>query len=76
MTRYTVAWDQDVEVPFMHAWLAAHSELRASLTEIANWVDRELATDPDIKGQPHPKSSDRVIEMPRSNLREGVREFG
>jgi hypothetical protein len=47
MTRYTVVWDPDVEVPFIGYWVAGDSQTRATLTEIANWVDANLAEDPD-----------------------------
>ena len=39
MTRYTVLWDEDVEGPFIDAWVAGDSRVRAILTEAANWVD-------------------------------------
>jgi hypothetical protein len=52
MTRYTVIWDEDVEGPFIEAWLAGDSRIRAILTEAANWVDANLGEDPDRKGQP------------------------
>ena len=52
MTRYTVVWDNDVEGPFIDAWIASDSQIRAILTEAANWVDVNLAEDPDRKRQP------------------------
>jgi hypothetical protein len=47
MIRYTVVWDADVEAPFIDAWLASDSLTRAMLTEIANWVDQNLAVNAD-----------------------------
>ena len=72
MTRYTVVWDKEVEDPFMNAWFAADSHRRAVLTAIANWIDRELAVDPGIKGRPQPVG--RVIEvtLPNSTTRVSV----
>lgn len=64
MTRYTVVWDPGVELPFISYWTAGDSRMRASLTEIANWVDANLAEDPDTKGQPDPEPSIRVIAVP------------
>jgi hypothetical protein len=51
MTRYRVEWDPAVDAHFINAWIAADSALRHQLTEIGNWVDRELAVDPDTKGE-------------------------
>ena len=64
MTRYTVVWDRDVEVPFMNAWIAGNSQTRAILSEVANWVDKNLAEDPDRKGEPCPEHSARQIDVP------------
>lgn len=66
MTRYTVVWDEDVEVPFISAWIAGDSQFRAILTEAANWVDANLADDPDRKGQPLSGESARVVAVPIS----------
>jgi hypothetical protein len=67
MTRYTVVWDEDVEDPFINAWVAGDSQMRSTLTEIANWVDANLAADPDRKGQPSSDKSARVIVVPLAN---------
>jgi len=67
MNRYTVIWDKDVEEPFVNAWVAGDSQLRATLTEIANWVDRALAEGPDTKGQPRSEQTVRVIVVPLSS---------
>jgi hypothetical protein len=64
MIRYTVVWDTDVEVPYVNAWLAGDAHLRAMLTNIANWVDANLAEDAHIKGQALPEQSARVIDVP------------
>jgi len=67
MTRYTVVWDQDVQGPFTSAWVAGDSQMRATLTAIANWVDANLAVDPDQKGQLRPDHVTRVIAVPAPN---------
>jgi hypothetical protein len=67
MTRYTVVWDAEVESRFIAAWLAGDSQSRSNLTEIANWVDKNLAEDPDQKGQPRPDLSARIVAAPVSN---------
>jgi hypothetical protein len=67
MIRYTVVWDTDVELAFMNSWIAGDSQLRSTLTEIANSVDRELAVSPDIKGRPRPELSARIVDVPLSD---------
>jgi hypothetical protein len=64
MTRYTVVWDEDVEVPFTNAWIESDSQTRAVLTEVANWIDGSLAESPDIKGRPGSESSTRIMNVP------------
>jgi hypothetical protein len=74
MMRYTVVWDKEVEDPFMNAWLAADRQRRAVLTGIANWIDRQLAVDAEIKGQALSDPLHRVIEatVPNSTTRVSV----
>jgi len=67
MKRYTVIWDKDVEDPFVNAWIAGDSQMRATLAEIANWVDKTLAQEPDTKGQLRPDQSVRVLVVPVSS---------
>jgi hypothetical protein len=67
MTRYTVVWDKDVEVSFIDAWVAGGTRVRAVLTEAANWVDTNLAEDPDRKGQPIFDQAARVVAVPVSD---------
>ena len=67
MTRYTVLWNRDVESQFISAWVAGDSRIRAILTEIANWVDKNLAECPDEKGQPRSDLSVRILAVPISN---------
>jgi len=67
MTRYTVLWDADIEVQFVSAWLAGDSRTRATLTEIANWVDKNLAEDPNQKGQPRHDLSARILAVPTAS---------
>jgi hypothetical protein len=66
MSRYTVVWDVDVESHFLEAWVAGDSHARSILTEVANWIDRELATEPEQKGRPAPESGVRVLAVPVS----------
>jgi hypothetical protein len=51
MIRFTVTWDQDVEGPFIDAWVSGNSQMRGTLTEIANWVDTQLTEHPAAKGK-------------------------
>lgn len=64
MIRYTVVWDADIESSLANAWIAGDSKLRASLTAIADWIDKNLAEDPHIKGEPRPELSARMIDIP------------
>lgn len=50
MTKYTVVWAEEVETPFIDSWVKGDSQMRATLTEIANWVDSNLSHDPQLKG--------------------------
>ena len=65
MIRYTVVWDAEVEAAFIRAWVRSDSRIRAILSEIANWVDENLAQDADRKGQPAEEST-RVLAVPVS----------
>ena len=67
MTRYTVVWDATVEATFTEYWIAGDSHARAMLSEIGNWVDSNLATDPANKGQPRPDLGARVIAVSLSS---------
>ena len=51
MTRYTVVWDPELDHSFNNAWIASDSRMRRTLTAIANWLDAELAENPEKKGQ-------------------------
>jgi len=73
MTRYTVVWDQDLLAHFTDAWTKSDSQTRDTLTQIANWVDRNLAIDPDSKGRPAPDGSARVVYVPVALARVTVR---
>jgi hypothetical protein len=64
MTRFTVVWDRNVEIPFMKAWILGNSQTRAVLSAVANWLDANLAEDPDTKGEPRPEQSARQIDVP------------
>jgi hypothetical protein len=67
MARYTVVWDPDVEAPFIANWVAGDSQTRATLTEIATWVDANLAEDPDVKGQSRDDLAARIVPVPLSS---------
>ncbi len=64
MTRFTVVWDKDVEASFVSHWLAGSPQLRTILTDIANWVDKNLAEDPDRKGYLRADLNVRIIAVP------------
>lgn len=64
MIRFTVTWDEDIEDPFIEAWVAGDSQMRATLTEIANWVDTQLADDPASKGEETDEPYTRVLAVP------------
>jgi hypothetical protein len=66
MTRYTVAWDTDVELALTEAWIAGDSAMRSALTAIADWLDTYLTGDADVKGQPLPELSARTVAIPLS----------
>jgi len=67
MTRYTVLWDSAVENQFIDAWCQGDRQVRAILTEAANWVDENLAESPNQKGQVRDDLSARVLAIPVSN---------
>jgi hypothetical protein len=67
MTRYTVVWDPEVEAQFINAWIAGDSTIRAILTEIANWLDSQLAKDPESQGQLRSDLQARIIIVPLAN---------
>ena len=54
MNRYTVVWDPDLQVDFIRTWTAADSALRSALTRASDWVDQNLALDPERLGRPSP----------------------
>ena len=55
-----------IESQFISGWLAGDSQMRTILTEIANWVDKNLADDPDQQGQPRSDLSARILAVPVS----------
>ena len=71
MTRFTVLWDTDLEQHFIRAWVESDSETRAALTDIANWIDANLAIDPHIKGQEATESV-RILAVPVSSARVSI----
>jgi hypothetical protein len=66
MTRYTVIWDEEVESAFINYWSASDSITRMMLTEAANWIDSNLAENPEAKGQARPDLPARIIAVPLS----------
>ncbi|MCH8839580.1 MAG: hypothetical protein IH831_02670 [Planctomycetes bacterium] len=64
MTRYTVLWDEDVQSQYIQAWIAGDFVTREVLTEIANWVDKNLVEDPDREGFARPDLSARIAVVP------------
>ncbi|MEX2170155.1 MAG: hypothetical protein WD851_12660 [Pirellulales bacterium] len=59
-------WDADVEAHFIGAWVSCDSQARAVLTDIANWVDRNLADDPNEKGRAIDDLAARILAVPVS----------
>jgi hypothetical protein len=68
---YTVLWDPDLEAQFIHAWVGSDSQTRGLLTDIANWIDANLAADPDLKGREE-STSVRILAVPISAARASV----
>jgi hypothetical protein len=64
MKRFTVVWDEDVEAGFINRWIAGDERMRAILSEIANWVDKNLAEDPECKGQVRNDLNARILAVP------------
>ena len=56
MTRFTVVWNADLEAEFANTWLASDSHTCAVLTETANWIDKYLAEDADIRDNERPRA--------------------
>ena len=64
MTRYTVLWDPDIESQFIQAWVLGDASTRKILTEVANWVDLNLAEDPESKGIARADLGMRILAVP------------
>src|SRR5438105_15352226 len=64
MANYTVIWDETLESNYIAAWTKSDSKTRESLTWIANWLDHELARDPDVKGFERADIASRVLYVP------------
>jgi hypothetical protein len=64
--RYTVVWDSELDNAIVNTWIASDSPTRATLTAISNWLDAQLAENPDKKGQSRSPDAGRVIEVPQS----------
>lgn len=63
MIGFRVEWDPTVDAQFINAWIAADSDLRRKLTDIGNWIDRELAVDPEGKGEYQPDFDMRTLAV-------------
>jgi hypothetical protein len=48
---------------FLQFWLAGNAGTRRRLTEIANWIDANLADDPDQKGQLRADLGARIVPV-------------
>lgn len=53
-----------MEAHFIDAWVRGDANTRAILTEVANWVDSELAEDPDRIGRLLAGLEGRVAAVP------------
>lgn len=60
MMRYTVTWHRDAENELLRIWM--DSVDRNAVAAAANAMDRELATDPDAKGEEF--YGDRLLVLP------------
>jgi hypothetical protein len=72
MAHYTVIWDPVLESNYTDMWTRSGSETRAILTSVANWVDDELAVDPDTKGEIRLEIEGCVLAVPISGARVSV----
>jgi hypothetical protein len=72
MTKYTVIWDKTLERHYTETWLRSGSQMREVLTRIANWVDTELAVDPETKGEERAEIAGRVLAVPIREARVAV----
>ncbi len=67
MARFTVVWDPDVEASFINQWVLGSSQTRASLTEVARWIDANLCENPADKGGLRPDLNARIVAVPLTN---------
>ncbi|MCC7473887.1 MAG: hypothetical protein IT425_00705 [Pirellulales bacterium] len=67
MKRYTVTWDKDVEESFIENWMTAAPEVRKHLTEMADWVDENLAVAPNKLGHLRLDQVSRIAVVPISS---------
>jgi hypothetical protein len=74
MERYTVIWDRSVEESFINLWILGDSKSRETLTEIANWVDRNLSQNPADKGRPRSEldAHTAIVPLSKSTARVSV----
>jgi hypothetical protein len=72
MASFTVVWDAELESSYIEAWLFSNSASRAILSEAANWLDRELRLDADLKGHPALEPLHRTIDVVLTSTRAHV----
>ena len=69
MTRYTVIWDDDLLAYYIRSWTESDPQIRDTLTQVANWVDRYLEYDADLKGRPSADGELQVAYVPVPHAR-------
>jgi hypothetical protein len=65
------AWDADLERDFIDTWIGSDSQVRALLTDVANWIDSAPSADPHLKGRGKLDGM-RVMALPISGVRASV----
>jgi hypothetical protein len=69
MTRYTVIWDDDLLDLYIRSWTKSDPQVRATLTDVANFVDHYLEFDADLKGRPTIDGALQVAYVPVPHAR-------
>ena len=67
MSRSTVVWDPPVEAAFTQSWIDGDASTRAALTEVVNWVDKNLVEGADSKGDYRADLDARILAVPLSS---------
>lgn len=63
MTRYTVTWTKTAQDELVRLWLS-RSDLRDRISSAANAIDRQLARDPQLRGNAIDKELRNLICRP------------